>query len=467
MAVVLKDGSAGPDVRSRAPSPPLPQPNLQPPPTLSADLGGRSESERAIEEQAPLRSQLQVLAILRGVGIVVQLCAIWLLSYAFDVLVPLPQFLGGVSLLVLANALLVYRLSLPWRVSQREYLAHLMVDVLWLTHALYWSGGSASNPFADMYVVLVGMAALALTWRHVAVMVLVSAVAYSALLFWNEPLHYAHTALNRGDAEDIAHWLHFLLVASIIGYFGYRFAIISRRYSDALAAARERDAQRESAVNLATLAAGTAHEMGTPLTTMAVIVSDMRRGAQPPADLKANLDMIWKAIQTCKRSLGDMVVAVGADHMPERTATAAPQFIDEVVDRFREMRADVPITSTIVCAENSKILTGCSLRQALLNLVCNAADVSPDGVEVVLRCAQDDVAIEVLDRGPGIPPDVRDKLGRTVYTSKSGMKGNGLGVFLATKTVERMGGRLEFFAREGGGTCARVTLPTADAALWR
>jgi two-component system sensor histidine kinase RegB len=131
------------------------------------------------------------------------------------------------------------------------------------------------------------------------------------------------------------------------------------------------------------------------------------------------------------------------------------------------MRIDVPITSTIVCAENSKILTGCSLRQALLNLVCNAADASPDGIEVVLRCAQEDVAIEVLDRGPGIPPDVRDKLGRTVYTSKPGMRGNGLGVFLATKTIERMGGRLEFFARDGGGTCARVTLPTADAALWR
>lgn len=465
MAVVLKGGALS---RGQSPRDDT-APAHEPPPTISADLPERSEAALAQESHAPLRSQLQILAVLRGVGIVTQLCAIWLLSYGFDVIVPLPQFLGGVSLLVLANAMLVYRLSLPWRVSQREYFGHLMADFIWLTHALYWSGGSASNPFADMYIVLIGMAALALSWRYTAAMVMLAAVAYTVLVVHHEPLHFSHMALNRGDAEDVAHGLHFVLVAGIVGYFGYRFAIINRRYGEAIASARERDVQRESAVNLATLAAGTAHEMGTPLTTMAVIVNDMRRSEQPPTDFKASLDMIWGAIQACKRSLGDMVVAVGADHMPERTKKAAPQFVEEVVDRFCEMRPDVPVTTTLICAENSKILTGCSLRQALVNLVSNAADASPEGIEVVLRCAQDDVAIEVLDRGPGIPPEVRDKLGRIIYTSKPGMKGNGLGVFLASKTIERMGGRLEFSVRDGGGTCARVMLPTIDAAAtaWR
>lgn len=413
---------------------------------------------RAAVENGSLHSQLRVLALLRGVAALVQLAAICTMAFAWNVELPLaPSFATFGALVVLAAAL-VYRLKQPHPVTQREFFAHLLCDIAWLSIALYWMGGSRHNPFVDLYIVYVGMAALVLNWRYAGVALAAALAAYALLQVYYVELRLGSVQVNGIDFESIAHTTEFVLLAAIVAYFGYRVSTVGRRYLKVAADAKERDVRKESALNLASLAAGAAHEMSTPLTTMAVLVGEMRRGGISSDEQRANLDAIWNAIQACKRSLGDMVVAVGADQLPEDQPQRAVDFMKELIERFKLMRPGVPVSLTEPCDEGAVLRTCATLRQSVLSLIVNAADVSPGSVGVVLRCGDDSLQIDILDRGPGIAPEVRRHLGAQPFTTKTG-SGCGLGIFLANLNFARVGGRLEFLEREGGGTCARITLP--------
>lgn len=413
---------------------------------------------RAAVENGSLRSQLRVLAVLRGVAAAVQLAAICTMAFAWNVELPLAPLFATFGALIALAAALVYRLKQPRPVTQREFFAHLLCDIAWLTIALYWMGGSRNNPFVDLYIVYVGMAALVLGWRYAGVALAAALAAYALLQVYYVELRLVSVQASGVDFESIAHTTEFVLLSAIVAYLGYRVSTVDRRYLRFAADAKERDVRKESALNLASLAAGAAHEMSTPLTTMAVLVGEMRRGGISSDEQRANLDAIWNAIQACKRSLGDMVVAVGADQLPEDRPQRAVDFVKGLIDRFKLMRPGVPVSLTSLCDEGVALRTGATLRQSLLSLIVNAADVSPGSVGVVLRCGDGSLRIDILDRGPGIAPEVRKLLGAQPVTTKAG-SGCGLGIFLADLNLSRVGGRLEFLERDGGGTCARITLP--------
>lgn len=436
---------------------------------LSHPWRGASRSGRHVSgparhvatEDAPLRAQLRVLAVLRSVAALVQVGAIGAMALIWGVeLPPLPSlatFAFGVALV----AVIVFRLRQPFAVTQREFFAHLLCDIVWLSVALYWMGGARHNPFVDLYIVYVGIAALVLNWRYAAVALAAALSAYAVLQVYYVELPLAAAPAHGVDLESIAHTTEFLLLSAIVAYFGYRVSRVGRRHLQIAADSKERDVRKESALNLASLAAGAAHEMSTPLTTMAVLVGEMRRGRISPDEQRADLDAIWNAIQACKRSLGDMVVAVGADQLPEDEPQQAVAFLQDVIDRFKLMRPGVPVSLTVQCDPSAALRTGATLRQSLLSLIVNAADASPGSVGVVLRCGPDSARVDILDRGAGIAPEVRQRLGKEPCTTKAG-SGCGLGVFLAHLNLARVGGQLEFLERDGGGTCARITLPTHE-----
>lgn len=431
------------------------------PSATQSNRHARQSLRSGVVEVEPLRSQLRVLAVLRSVAVLVQATAIGALALIWSVELPLMPSLATFAFGIALVAVLVFRLRQPLAVTQHEFFAHLLCDMVWLSVALYWMGGARHNPFVDLYIVYVGMAALVLNWRYTAVALAAALSAYALLQVNYVELRLDAARAQGVDFESIAHTTEFLLLSAIVAYFGYRVSKVGRRHLKIAADSKERDVRKESALNLASLAAGAAHEMSTPLTTMAVLVGEMRRGRISPDEQRANLDAIWNAIQACKRSLGDMVVAVGADQLPEDEPQQAVGFLQEVIDRFKLMRPGVPVSLTVQCDRNTALRTGATLRQSVLSLIVNAADASPGSVGVVLRCGPDSAQIDILDRGPGIAPEVRQRLGTKPCTTKGG-GGSGLGVFLAHLNLARVGGQLEFLERDGGGTCARITLPIHD-----
>lgn len=419
-----------------------------------------SRGESQDEPEEGFRREAQLLAGLRLVLLIALLAGVWLVAGRLRVDLPLTPLLATAAALGLSAFCLLYRVQRGARISEGRFTAQMLVDVGLLAFALYWVGGAVRNPFADLYVLYLCLAAITLPWRRLGLIFGAVVACYSFLLWNYQPLALEHAAISPGDLDDVTHWTHFVMTGSLVALFGYRLTEVARRAREAAARSREQQARNDSAVSLASLAAGTAHEMGTPLTTMAVLVSEMRRDPQIPSEWRENFDVMWKAIQVCKRSLGEMVAAVGADRIPEEEPAAVDRLIEEAAARVRALRADCePAVSIDGAGPVPGVQSGPTLRQALVNVLNNAADASPQSVEVRVNWSSTDVYVDVLDRGPGIAPELQARLGSAVISTKSEMHGNGLGVFLASMTLARLGGRLDFLPRYGGGTCARIRLP--------
>lgn len=412
------------------------------------------------------RNEAKLLAGLRLALMTALIAGLGLMEFRLRVDVPLPQLLGVAIALGLAGTHIWSRARRAEPISAQHLTAQLLLDVGLLSYALYWVGGSITNPFADLYVVFICLAAITLPWRFVGV-VLVTVVAAFSYLVWNhEPLPMHHGTFSATDLDNVAHYVHFVLTGTLVGLFGYRLAHIHRSSREALAQSREDQARRETALNFASLAAGTAHEMGTPLTTITMLVADMRDEAGLSPDRRRELDVIWESLRTCKRSLREMVDAVGADQKAQQRVCTVDVLIESALARARALRPGAHFSLAIdgPCPA-PQLRCGPTLRQGLLNILNNAAEASPDSVDVRVNWSQTDVYIDVLDRGPGLPADVRAKLGRSILPkSDDSLQGNGLGAFLASMTVLRHGGRIDFLPRFGGGTCARVSLPILETA---
>ena len=453
MAAIPKDDTMSRDTWSRDRASHLRRGSLLrvflPPTDLSLGPGGA------------LGAQLRTLALLRAVSGCALLAALVVLGELLGVNLRISHLLAGLVTLAAASVWLVVRLHSPSPVSEREFFAHLMVDLLWLSHTTYWLGGSTHNPFADLFVVYIGMAAMVLNWRYVAATAFAALSAYAVLRGYHADLEIAHSRAEHESLEALAYLVKFVMLAAIVAFFVHRLAWTSRRHCEAEARAVEREARCESAVDLAALAAGTAHEMATPLTTIALLADELREAPLSDRERAARLETMSQAVTACKLSLSDMVAEMGAERLTKQHRTTPQVFVDQLVQRFATMRPGVRVSVTAECADSCVMNSSAPLRQAILSLIANAADASPDGVELHLRASAGEIRIDVLDRGPGIPGNVLAQLGRTLVTTKENLRGNGMGVYLANLTMTRLGGRLEFTPRDGGGTRARVTLPTS------
>lgn len=202
-------------------------------------------------------------------------------------------------------------------------------------------------------------------------------------------------------------------------------------------------------LDLPTLCAETAHEMSTPLTTVALVLGDLRRSETPPSDWKESLDLLWGQIQICRRSLSELALAANVERLGKPHVVSAKQLVLEVSNRFRLLRPTARFKLTSIPIDDSLTLqSDPTLSQALLNFLNRAADASHDSVELRVGCSSDTVVIEVLDRGTGGAPT----------TPPSG-RGNEAGVLIAQAVVERFGGTVQVLDRAGGGTCAQIELP--------
>lgn len=321
----------------------------------------------------------------------------------------------------------------------------LLIDITALTGLLYFSGGW-TNPLVSLYLVPVAVAAATLsvtaTWAFAGLCML----AYSIVTRFYVPVLHVHGA---GDATFTLHvtgmWMTFVVAAALVAYFGSSMAATLRAREQALLKARERNLQNEQILAVATLAAGTAHELSTPLASINVIAAELEAAAEGEA--REDLQLLLEQIDVCSGVLDRLREAAAPAHEVVR----ADHLLESIRERFSLLR---PMTSTqlqMERAEEAPLLDiDTTLRQALLNLLDNAADVSPANVELVGRWVHDGAEIDVLDRGPG-------------FDRTSAVQGNGMGMgfLLANTSIESAGGSVHAIAREGGGTCIRVRLPAA------
>jgi two-component system sensor histidine kinase RegB len=381
-----------------------------------------------------------------------------------------------IAALGVLNLLTWLRLRSNRPVSNAELFAQLCADVLALTVLLYYSGGS-TNPFVSLFLLPLVIAAATLPHRYTWAMTVVTTGCYTLLMKYYVPLPLLRGGMDHDlsgmddmpmegmgmeaapdsifNLHVIGMWLGFVISAVIVSWFVARMAHAVRERDAALARVREETLRNERIVALGTQAAGAAHELGTPLSTMAVIVGELKREPETSPEWSASLDILDAQIRACKHRLNKLL----ADAQSNDNAAMPQQFIAEVLDEWQLLRPTVRYRCDIAAADwpQRRMSADPSLRAALLNLLNNAADASPDGIVMTARHDADNFILSIHDHGAGLTPDVAAHAGAAFFSTKD--EGHGSGLFLANATIERLGGKVRLFNRDEGGATTEITLP--------
>lgn len=379
-----------------------------------------------------------------------------------------PHFaLPVVPLAVLGCALLLYTLyalrRLPRRsgVGERAILIETGIDLVSLTAALYLTGGS-SNPLVSLLLLPVTVATAtlrpALSWSVAAT----AAACYTLLMFLHRPFAMEHHSEGAFELHIWGMWYGFLLSALLVALFVSRIGTTLRGHDRALAKAREEALRNEQWLALGTLAAGTAHELGTPLSTMAVISADLADEYRGDPELADRLGVLRSQIDRCKGILSRMAMEAGAVRADSGRPMAIDDYLGELMDDWRAVRPAARVNAKWSGTSPAPwIVADRALTQAIHNILNNAADASPEAVDLEASWDHSRLCIEVRDHGAGLAQAVRDRIGEPLVSGKTAQGGMGLGLFLARTVLERLGGEVELTPRQPSGVRARITLPLA------
>lgn len=404
---------------------------------------------------------LRRLLALRYIALAGQALALWVAVVNLHMSLPQRPLVWTIAGMAAVNLFTGLRLRRPWLVRDAELFGQLLLDVVALTVLLYFSGGS-TNPFVTLYLLPLALTAAALPGVYTWVMAAVTAASYSALMFWYVPLSQGHAA--HGDEfalHVLGMWIGFVLSAGLIAWFAVKMAATVRSRDQLLAAMREQELKHERILALGTLATGAAHELGTPLSTMAVLVKDIAPDAGVSAD---KLAILRAQIARCKEILASLSAAAGQVRAESGQSLALDQFLDELVRRWLATRPGVHAHTQFVGTQPApRIVAEQTLAQAITNILNNAADVSPQDVEIDGRWSAEELTLEIADRGPGLEPELAHQAGEPLLSTKS--DGLGLGLFLAYTTLNRFGGAVRLMNRDGGGVLCRLTLPLAALSI--
>ncbi|MDP2805960.1 MAG: ATP-binding protein [Gallionellaceae bacterium] len=422
-------------------------------------------------------SQLQRLISLRSIAVLAQCATLALVHYFLEMALPLLPMLISIGVLATINLLSWIRLRANRPVSNLELFAQLSIDVFALSALLYYAGGS-TNPFISLYLLPIVIAAATLPPLHTWSMAALTTACYTLLMKYYLPLSSVHSLSGEMDMAEISMhdhsqmqhamppndafnmhvigmWLGFVISAAVVAYFVVKMASAVRERDEKLARIREHTLRNERIVALGMQAASAAHEMGTPLSTLAVVIGELQHEAETLPEWRENLAVLDSQVRNCKRILDKLLA--NAQEVTPSLPQSLRQFMLEILDEWQLLRPTVHHRYHAAGLGNAQLHIDPALRAALLNLLNNAADASPDEIDIFVRNDEQNFTLEIQDHGQGLTPEAVMNAGAAFFTTKE--EGRGLGLFLANATIEQLGGKVRLFNREEGGATTEITLP--------
>ncbi len=425
--------------------------------------------QRETPVETPDRINLSWLVRLRWGAVVGQLVTILLVDRVMVIPLPIVPLLGVVGLEATSNAAAMLWLRERRPVPGWMLPAALATDIVILTGLLFFTGGPF-NPFSFLYLVHIALAAVVLpprwTWALVALSLLCSGA-----------LFYGHVWLKLDNADAASHaqqmqmhlqgmWIAFAVAAGFIVYFVTRVRRALARREQDLADQVALAARNERLASLATLAAGAAHELATPLGTIAVVAREIERTAERQGGAPAleDIRLIRGQVDRCRAILAQLAADAGASTGESFVRTSVSQL---VALAQQGLPAHAPLHTQLASAADRPLLAPVrALSQALRAVMKNAQDASPEGaaVRVSARAEEEAVVLVVADAGAGMPPEVLARAGEPFFTTKPPGRGMGLGLFLARSLLESLGGTFEIQSAPGQGTTVSMRLAAEAAA---
>jgi two-component system sensor histidine kinase RegB len=387
--------------------------------------------------------------------------------------------LPWVALILIVAVTAITNLALVWMFGRRfeeegwhKLLHHgepllasvILLDVVQLTALLYVTGGAA-NPFAVFFLVNLALGAAILPGRWAWTLSIMVVLAFGLLLVDSLPLE----PLGDPGSLRLPLFLQGMFVAvgtaaGIIVYFVSRLRTELARLEGELEGGRRQRAQDERLAALATLAGGAAHELSSPLSTIAVVARELQLQLEEGANLSDAVEdaaLIRREVSRCRTILDRMSAEAGESAGEKMDWVALEDMISEGLEQLPEEDRTQLSVDLDGLGELRIQVPRRALAQTVRDLVRNGLDASEPGAEIHIRAARADewIEVEIEDHGAGMPADVQSRAGEPFFTTKEPGRGMGLGLFLARTVVERMGGQLRLHSIAGQGTMACIRLP--------
>jgi two-component system sensor histidine kinase RegB len=407
------------------------------------------------------RVNLGHLFWLRSLAIIGQLVTIAVVQIFVGVHLPLPAMLLVISLEVAFNALTWWRVSRQRPESNLELFGQLWVDLGSLSALLFLSGGT-TNPFVSLYLPSLAIAAAVLPWHLMLWLAAFAVACYAVLGFDSVPLNLDNPA-NLFDYYRAGMWVNFTVSVGLIAWFVARMSRALRQRDAALGDAQQRLLRDERAVALGVQAATVAHEIGTPLSTIAMLSEELRDAARTDKGLApytADLDLLEQQMTLCTSALARL------RSRASEPASRQPvgEWLESFAQQWRLRHPHVKFEQLGTPPAEMNLDDTVAVSQILTILLDNAARASRDHVTLAatLSLPGDRIQFEVCDAGPGIPASLRGSLGSMPVDSTQG--GHGVGLYLAFSAAARLGGSIELTdasETRRRGTRAVLRLPVA------
>ena len=412
------------------------------------------------------RKNLRLLIQLRWLAVLGQIITILLVHSFLHISLPLVPMMAVVSALALAN--LGYTMWLQWRpatVTPGVLFGALLADVVALTLQLYLSGG-ASNPFIYLFLLQVILGTVLLKSEYAWTMVGITALCVLMLAFYYQPLP---VALGGGlpNLYTLGLLICFALTTILMVVFITQVVSNLRQRDSRLADMRQRASEEEHIVRMGLLATGAAHELGTPLSTMSVILGDWQHMPQvrDDPDMMADLEEMKDQLLRCKAIVNGVLLSAGETRAAGLESTTLMRFMEALVGRWRQHHEPEKFFFTHQLDRDVPILSDTALEQVICNVLDNAYEASPQEVHLHMEITSDTLELVVRDLGPGFDERILAKLGKPYQSTKKGRPGRGVGLFLVVNVVRSLGGSVQAGNRMHRGAEVRIRLPLASITL--
>lgn len=405
------------------------------------------------------------LTRLRWGAVAGQLCTVAAGELTLGVRPPLTLVVVLVAITVLSNLLLAGRVQRGFAVPPWLCGGALALDTVVLT-ALLMATGGALNPFSVLFLVYIALSAVVLGAGWTTSLAVLSVCCYASLFL--VPVPHADHGMHGGGAMSLhlqGMLVAFAVAAALIAYFVVKLSAAIDERDAEIAAIREQATRSERLAALTTLAAGAAHELGSPLGTIAIAAKELERAvAQLPephaGGLREDAQLIRSQVERCRRILDQMATDAGEITGEAPALVPVENLVQDVLatltprDVARVHVEGLPVDGA--AAVPRRALVG-----AIRSLLRNALDASGASGPVRLSVEADPAHIRfaVRDEGPGMTPEVLARAVEPFFSTKPAGQGMGLGLFLARTLVEGLGGRLTLRSSPGAGATAALELP--------
>ncbi len=434
--------------------------------TPSAESGVRAFRNSIVFDDSTGLENMRQLIQLRWIAVVGQIVTIAVVNFGFGIHLPLRQMSVVLIALIAFNIGSMVRWRVHHDVTNGELFFALLVDVATLTAQLYLSGG-VTNPFSFLYLLQVILGAVLLRAWSVWTIVGVTGACFTGLTLLYRPLvlpaNY-YSSLFGPYIEGIL--ICFALNASLLVIFITRISHNLRAREARLADLRERAAEEEHIVRMGLLASGAAHELGTPLSTMCVILGDWRRMPAIAADSQflEEIDEMQAQVQRCKSIVGGILLSAGEARGDAPVATTLRTFLDDLVREWRATRPVAQFAYENRFGEDLPIVSDSAIKQMIYNVLDNAFEASPRWVGLEVEREGDALKLTITDSGPGFAPEMLTQLGKPYQSSKA-RPGAGLGLFLVSNVARTLHGSVSAHNRPEGGAIVTLKLPLESITL--